>query len=341
MSMSAAQRDPARQAPAPRARVLSSFDAGRPSRAAVAGGVTTRWIALLLVLAASLASAAERLSDGTLPVPPLARVTDTTGTLTAAERQALDTKLADFEARRGTQIAVVIVGSTAPEPIADFAQRLGDAWKIGRHDVGDGLLVVVAKDERRVWIATSKALEGAVPDLAAARVIREQITPRFRRGDFAGGLDAGLEAIFRLIEGEALPAPAAGRRAAGQPEGEALIALLAPFVIGGVLVASMLRRAFGVKGALLAGAGTGTVAGWVLASLKLGLIAGIAAFFLALFAGGTGGGRIVGGRRGGVFIPGGGWSGGGRGGGWSGGGRGGWSSGGGGNFGGGGAGGSW
>jgi uncharacterized protein len=299
-------------------------------------------LAAMLVLAAPPpALAAEaRLPDGTLAVPPLARVTDTTGTLSAGQRQALEAKLADFEARRGTQIAIVMVGSTQPEPIADFAQRLGDAWKIGRHDVGDGLLIVVAKDDRRVWIAVAKALEGAVPDLAAARVIREQITPRFRQGDFAGGLSAGLDALFRLIEGEGLPAPAAATaRGAAEPPA---IEVLFPLVAFGAGVAVMLRRLLGAPGALLGAAGTGAVAGWMVASIGLGVIAAVVALIIALSAHGGGGGRVIGGRRGGVFVPGGfggGWSGGG--GGWSRGGGGGWSSGGGGNFGGGGAGGSW
>jgi uncharacterized protein len=293
--------------------------------------------AALLALLAVGSAAQGRLPDGTLAVPALARVTDTTGTLSAADRQALEAKLAAFESRRGTQIAIVIVGSTAPEPVSDYAQRLGDAWKIGRAEVGDGLLIVVAKDDRRVWIAVAKALEGAVPDLAAARVIRETITPRFRQGDFAGGLGAALDSLFRLVEGESLPAPAAATGSA--PEGD-LLALLGPFVIGGAAVAVVLRRLFGAKGAFAGGTGTGAIAGWLLASAKLGLFAGIAAFIFAMVAGGGGGGRIVGGRRrgGGIFIPGG--FGGGRGGGWSSGG-GGWSSGGGGSFGGGGAGGSW
>jgi len=292
--------------------------------------------ALLAVLAvlASGAAAQGRLPDGTLAVPPLARVTDTTGTLSAADRQALEAKLADFESKRGTQIAIVMVASTAPEPVSDYAQRIGDAWKIGRAEVGDGLLIVVAKDDRRVWIAVAKSLEGAVPDLAAARVIREIVTPRFRQGDFAGGLSAALDSLFRLVEGESLPAPAAATGSA--PEADPFV-LLGPFVIGGAAVAALLRRLLGAKGAMLGGTGAGAFAGWVLASLKLGLIAGIAAFFFAMAAGGGGGGRVVGGRRrGGVFIPGG--FGGGSSGGRSGGG---WSSGGGGNFGGGGAGGSW
>ena len=293
-------------------------------------------LAAALLLPAAVLAADARLPDGTLAVPPLARVTDTTGTLNAGQRQILEGKLGAFETARGTQIAIVMVGSTQPEPIADFAQRIGEAWKIGRAEVGDGLLIVVAKDDRRVWIAVAKSLEGAVPDLAAARVIREQITPRFKQGDFAGGLAAGLESLFMLIQGEGLPAPeSAPRGSAG--EGKDLVALLAPFVIIGVIVAALLRKLFGVKGAFVAGAGVGTIAGWILASLKLGLIAGVAAFVFSLFAGAARGGRVLGGRRGGVFVPGGF----GGGGGWSGGGGGGWSSGGGGNFGGGGAGGSW
>jgi len=293
-------------------------------------------LAAALLLPAAVLAADARLPDGTLAVPPLARVTDTTGTLNAGQRQILEGKLGAFETARGTQIAIVMVGSTQPEPIADFAQRIGEAWKIGRAEVGDGLLIVVAKDDRRVWIAVAKSLEGAVPDLAAARVIREQITPRFKQGDFAGGLAAGLESLFMLIQGEGLPAPEpAPRSSAG--EGKDLVALLAPFVIIGVIVAALLRKLFGVKGAFVAGAGVGTIAGWILASLKLGLIAGVAAFVFSLFAGAARGGRVLGGRRGGVFVPGGF----GGGGGWSGGGGGGWSSGGGGNFGGGGAGGSW
>jgi uncharacterized protein len=169
------------------------------------------------------------------------------------------------------------------------------------------LLLVVAKDDRRVWIAVAKTLEGAIPDLAAARVIREQITPRFRQGDFAGGIGAGLDSLFRLVEGEGLPEP---EQRGGAPGGEQdVFALLAPFVIVGVLVTAMLRKVLGVKGALLGGAGTGTFAGWAYSSLQFGLIAGVAAFFFAMFAG-TGGGRVLGGRRGGVFVPGG-WSGGG------------------------------
>jgi uncharacterized protein len=296
-----------------------------------------RWLAALAAAAVAFVTTAAdvRGPDGLLAVPPLARVTDTTGTLTAADKQALENKLAAFETAHGTQIAIVMVASTQPEPIADFAQRVGEAWKIGRAGVGDGLLIVVAKDDRRVWIAVARALEGAVPDLAAKRVIREVIAPHFRQGDYAGGLSAGLDALFKLIEGEGLPAPM-GVSQRTVDAGEDVLALLVPFVLIGVAIGALLRRLFGVPGALVAGAGSGVLGGFLLSSVALGALIGVVAFVLAL-GGGSRAARALGGRRGGnVFFPGGfggGWPGGSSGGGWS--------SGGGGDFAGGGAGGDW
>ncbi len=304
----------------------------------------TRWLraltALLFVaVAAGAAAQAARQPDGLLAVPPLARVTDQTGALSSSNKQALENKLAAFETAHGSQIAIVMVASTQPEPISDYAQRIGDAWKIGRAGVGDGLLIVVAKDDRKIWIAVAKTLEGAIPDLAAKRVIRESIAPRFKDNDFAGGLSAGLDSIFKLIEGEGLPAPI-GVSERKIDAGEGALGLLVPFIMVGLVVGAILRRIFGRPGALLAGGGAGAAAGWMLSSLALGAVAGVAVLMLSLLGGASGAGRVLGGRRGGGFTPGG-WSGGG--GGWSsgGGGGGGWSSGGGGDFGGGGAGGDW
>ena len=123
-----------------------------------------------------------------LPVPPLsAPVIDQTATLDEAQRAALIAKLAAIEQQTGSQIVVLMVPSTQPEDIAAYSQRVGDSWKIGRRDIGDGLLIVVAKSDRRVRIEVAKALEGAVPDLAAKRIIDAQISPAFRAGDYAGG----------------------------------------------------------------------------------------------------------------------------------------------------------
>lgn len=292
-------------------------------------------IASLLLAELALAAEPPRQPDGLLAVPALARVTDQTGTLSATDRAALENKLAAFETAHGSQIAIVMVTSTAPEPISDYAQRVGDAWKIGRAGVGDGLLIVVAKDDRKIWIAVAKALEGAIPDLAAKRVIREAIAPPFKQGDFAGGLHAGLESLFKLIEGEGLPTPV-GVSQRTVDAGESTLGLLVPFIIVGLAIGALLRRVFGAPGAFVAGGGAGAVAGWLLSSLALGAVAGLAVFVLSLMGGaGRQAGRALGGRRGGVFIPGG-WSSGG--GGFGGGG---FSSGGGGDFGGGGAGGNW
>ena len=147
-----------------------------------------------------------------LPVPALtARVIDQTGTLDATQRQVLEAKLADFEKKKGSQIVVLMVPTTAPEDIASYANRVANAWKIGRKQVGDGILVVVAKNDRKMRIEVAKALEGAVPDLAAARIIDNEMKPRFRNNDFAGGLSAATDQLIARISGEALPG--AGRQA--------------------------------------------------------------------------------------------------------------------------------
>ena len=285
------------------------------------------------------AAPAPTLPDGTLAVPPLARVTDTAGVLDSAARSQLEAKLAAFEQARGAQIAVIIVPSTQPEPISDFANRVGGVWKIGRPDIGDGVLMVVAVKDRRAWISVARALEGAIPDVVAARITREQMGPQFAKGDFAAGLNAGVDAVMRRIEGEGLPTPA-GIPRERVDAGESVMSLLIPIVLIGAFVSAMLRRRLGVPGAALGGIGSGAVAGFILSSLLLGGVAAIAVFLFSAFGGFGGGrrGRALGGG-GPIFLPGG-WTGGGSGGGWSGGG-GGWSSGGGGDFSGGGGGSSW
>ena len=280
----------------------------------------------------------QRLPDGTLAVPPLARVTDTAGVLNSTQRSQLEAKLAAFEQARGAQIAVIVVPSTQPEPISDFANRIGGVWKIGRREIGDGVLMVVAVKDRRAWISVARSLEGAIPDVLAARITREYMGPQFAKGDFAAGLNAGVDAVMRRIEGEGLPTPA-GIPRDRVDAGESVLSLLIPIILVGAFVSSILRRGMGVPGAALGGVGAGAIAGFILSSLLLGGVAAIAVFLFSGFGGlgGGRGGRALGGRAGPIFLPGG-WSGGG--GGWSGGG-GGWSSGGGGDFSGGGGGSSW
>ena len=157
-----------------------------------------RW----LVLAAGLLAGAAW-AQAPLPVPALtARVIDQTATLSPAQQQALESKLAAFEAQSGPQIVILIVRSTAPEDIAAYAFRVADQWKIGRRGVGDGLLVLVAKDDRVARIEVARALEGAVPDLAARQVIDRAMVPAFRQGDYAGGLNQAVDQLIGRISGE-------------------------------------------------------------------------------------------------------------------------------------------
>lgn len=305
-------------------------------------------------LAGSVAQA-----QGLLPVPALsARVIDTTGTLDTARRQALEAKLAAFEQKKGSQIVVLMVPTTQPEDIESYANRVANEWKIGRKAVGDGVLVIVAKDDRRMRIEVAKTLEGAVPDLAAARIIDDVMKPRFRDNDFAGGLDGAVDQLIARINGEALPAVEAPRQPKGAQGGFGFDwESLAIFLFFGVLVgAPIARRIFGAKLApVVMGVGAGAIAMAITATLVVAVLAGVVALVVTLLAGaggfpGGGGGR--GGGRGGGFggglggglggmLGGGLGSGGWRGGSSGGGGGGGFSSGGGGNFGGGGASGGW
>ncbi|HSU22584.1 MAG TPA: TPM domain-containing protein [Variovorax sp.] len=295
-------------------------------------------------------------AQGVLPVPPLsARVIDATGTLDAARRQALEAKLAAFEQKKGSQIVVLMVPTTQPEDIASYANRVANDWKIGRRAVGDGVLVIVAKDDRRMRIEVAKTLEGAVPDLAAARIIDDVMKPRFRGDDYAGGLDGAVDQLIARIDGEALPAVEAPRSSRGA-QGAAGFdwESLAIFLFFGVLVgAPIARRIFGAKLApVVMGVGAGAIAMAITATLVVAVLAGVVALVVTLLAGAGGfpGGGGRGGGRGGGFGGGlggglGGALGGGLGsGGWGGGssgGGGGFGSGGGGNFGGGGASGGW
>ena len=156
------------------------------------------WVVLALCALAWAAALSPAWAQALVPVPALtARVMDQTGTLAAADVAALEQQLQTFEQQRGTQIVVLLLPSTAPEDIADFTQRVGDAWKIGRADVGDGALFVIAKNDRRLRIATAKALEGAIPDLMARRILDGAVTPAFRSGDYAGGIQAARQLVAR------------------------------------------------------------------------------------------------------------------------------------------------
>ncbi|MFK2903214.1 TPM domain-containing protein [Dyella ginsengisoli] len=273
-------------------------------------------------------------------VPALTRhVTDLTGTLTAQQVDALDAKLVALEQRKGTQLVVLMVSTTGDQDIESYSLAVAEANKIGRKGTDDGILLLIAKDDRRDRIEVGYGLEGAVPDAATARIRREFIESRFKQGDFYGGIDAGVDALITLIDGESLPAPAAKQR-----EGRGLD--LGHALLIGVIVAIFLRNLFGRAHVLvrtpLGAALTGGLLWLLAAAVGAGVIGAIIGAVIMLMPGG--GGRSIGGGGWGGWggLGGGGFGGGGFGGGSSGGGFGGGGfSGGGGSFGGGGSSGSW
>ena len=282
------------------------------------------WLKVILIaLCSTLLIVSGFAQAEQVAVPTLsARVTDLTQTLSQAEQAQLEQKLAAFEQQKGSQIAVLIVPTTQPEDIAQYSIRVVDAWKLGRKGVGDGVLVLIAKDDHKMRIEVGRGLEGAIPDLYAKRIISEDIAPKFKQGDFVGGLNAGVDKLIGLVNGEALPATS--KAASG---GSGIGGLLPLLLFGGLISGMMLRGMFGTflgsafNGGLLAGVV------WML-GLALGgaAILGVIAFFITMMLGSRGfGGMPMGGSSGG-------WGGGSSGGSWSGGG---------GDFGGGGASGDW
>jgi uncharacterized protein len=259
-----------------------------------------------------------------IPVPALTgRVVDQTGTLSPAQQATLEQSLATFEARKGTQIAVLIVPTTAPEEIEQFSIRVADKWKLGRKKVDDGAILIVAKDDRTTRIEVGYGLEGVLTDLTSHRIIDEVILPRFKSQDFYGGITAGVDQIIRVVDGEPLPEPSRSPAAGPGDFGRFIpIIFIVAIAVGGVLRSALGR----FPGALVTGGAVALIAWFVAGALSMALVAGVIALFVTLLGGGMS--RGLGGYYGGM--------GGGRGGGGGGG-----FSGGGGGFGGGGASGRW
>jgi uncharacterized protein len=280
----------------------------------------------VLALALGWSALAITAATAQVPVPPLSgRVVDQTGTLNPEQKAALERTLQAFEARKGSQLAVLLVSTTEPEAIEQYSLRVVEQWKLGRKKVDDGALLLIAKTDRALRIEVGYGLEGALNDATAKRIVSEIIAPRFKQQDFYGGIAAGVEQIIRVVDGEPLPAPA-GRAANGQAAGNddfgqyAPVLFILAMVVGGIL-RSMLGR---LPGAVVTGGVVGLLAWFIIGALSIALIAGVIALVLTL----VGGGRGLGGFTGGGFGSGGGGSGGGF-------------SGGGGGFGGGGASGRW
>jgi uncharacterized protein len=275
-------------------------------------------VALPLCLGLALAAAAQ----GLQPIPKLgARVTDLTGTLTAGQETLLEQKLAAFEAAKGTQLAVLIVPSTQPEEIEQYSIRVVDAWKLGRKGVDDGALLIVAKDDHKARIEVGRGLEGVLTDATSNRILDETIKPEFRQGNFYGGIDAGLDRMMKVIQGEPLPPPERewqpGRRGHG---GGLLLPLLFAVFAGSVVLRGIFGRSVG---SVLTGAGAGLLVWLAGYALALAGLAAIGAFLFTLLGGlgrgsgwssggfGGGWGGFGGGLGGGGGFGGGGFSGGG------------------------------
>jgi uncharacterized protein len=293
-------------------------------------------VLMAVLLLAGLPSGAA-LAQDLQPIPPLqSRVTDLTGTLTAGQQAELEGKLAAFEQRKGAQVALLVVPTTQPEAIEQYSIRVVDEWKLGREQSDDGVLLLVALQDRALRIEVGYGLEGALPDATANRIIDEAVKPLFRQGDIYGGVAAGLTRIMQVVDGEPLPPPDRSWRTSG----DRLFGSL-PFLFFGVLVAgAVLRAALGRTVGSLATGGLAGGAVWLLSRvLGFAIAGGVLAWLFAMFIGlatrGTGGrpGGGFGGLGGMGGLGGGGFGGGGfRGGGFGGGG---------GGFGGGGASGRW
>lgn len=239
----------------------------------------------VLLLAGMLAWAA--LAAAQVPVPPLTgHVTDQTGTLNAGQKATLEQALTEFEARKGAQLAVLMIASTAPEEIEQYSMRVAEQWKLGRKKVDVGAILVIAKDDRALRIEVGYGLEGALNDLTSKRIISEVILPRFKQQDFYGGITAGVGQIIRVIDGEALPPPR-GRDSPVQSDLQRYgpVLFIVAFALG-----SVLRRAIGkVGGAVVTGGVVGVVAWFIAGALSIALISAIAALVFTL----VGGGRVM------------------------------------------------
>jgi uncharacterized protein len=291
-------------------------------------------VAARALLALSLLACGAAHAD--VAVPPLERrVTDLTGTLSAGQAGALEGKLAALEQRKGSQLAVLIVPTTEPEAIEQYSIRVAEQWKLGRKGVDDGAILLIAKDDRALRIEVGYGLEGVLTDLMSKRIVEDIIVPRFKTGDFYAGIDAGVDAMIRLVDGEPLPQPQPWKTP--KVGVEAFQTLFVVGIILVVVVGGVLRALFGrLPAALLIGGAAGAI-GWLLvASLVAAAVVAIVAFLFTLFGGMPRAGR---GGWGGGWSGGGGLRGGGFGGGFRGGGGG--FGGGGGGFGGGGASGRW
>jgi uncharacterized protein len=233
---------------------------------------------LALLVCWAFAAAAD------VAVPPLSgRVVDRTGTLSASDISALTQTLKNLETRKGSQVAVLIVPTTAPETIEQYSIRVTEAWKIGRKKIDDGALLVVAKNDRKLRIEVGYGLEGALTDVTASRIIDEIIVPKFRSGDFAGGISAGVDRVVAVIDGEKLPAPVQRQQSnSGSLNFDPLNPFfIIPVLLFGGLIRSLLGR---LIGSVASGGLVALIAWYFFASLLAAVLAGVIATIFVMFS---------------------------------------------------------
>ena len=246
----------------------------------------------------ALLACASFLSVAQVAVPPLqARVNDLTATLSVSEKATLEQTLQAFEAKKGSQFALLIVSTTAPETIEQYALRVVDLWKLGRTKVDDGAILVVAKNDRAVRIEVGYGLEGALNDATSKRIISDTILPRFQANDFYGGISAGVEQIIRVVDGEPLPAPKTNARGnIGSIQQYIPVIFILALIVGGALRAVLGK----VPSAIVTG-GAVAIGAWLFAgAISVAVVSGVIALAFTLLSGGISG-RALSGHRGGFY----------------------------------------
>lgn len=283
----------------------------RTARISVAGILLAVISCAAVTLSAAPASTSTPTAGDFQAVPKLQkRVTDLTGSLALADEAKIESRLKDFEAKKGAQIAVLLVDTTQPEPVFDYATRVFNEWKLGRKGIDDGVLFVVAKSDRKMQILTGPGISGVMTDAVSKRIIAEIISPKFRSGDFAGGIDDGVAKMISVIDGEALPPPPDKRvatKSTGGHENFFVFAIFAAMIVG-----PMLRAVLGrFLGATATGGLTGAAAWLIAGGLAIPIVSGVLVFLGVLLVGSVGSGLGLGSSGRGGWLSGGGFSGGG------------------------------
>ncbi|MBA2483799.1 MAG: YgcG family protein [Nitrosomonas sp.] len=255
------------------------------------------WINTLLLIALLFTVA---FSSAEVAIPQLkSRVTDLTQTLSTNQAAQLKQKLAAFESKTGNQVAILIIPTTQPETIEQYSIRVVEEWKPGRKGIDDGVLLLIAKNDKTLRIEVGYGLEGALTDALSKRIIDEIIVPNFRQGDFAGGIDAGIEKILGVIEGEPLPPPKIHDGMDASHSRNALLDNFIPILIGLIVAGRIVQAKLGrLAGATITSVAGGFIMWFIFSSLAVAIFIAFVTFILNIF--GNPGKGVYSSRRGGL-----------------------------------------